>query len=117
MTSLCSCSVPARSPGRASRWSRKMRPSGRNGVTCWPMRRGPLSDEARDPMPPFDTPLELECLTLARRAREASVTLATAPTARKDRWLHRVWDTLLARKADILDANERDLAAARDHGL
>src|SRR5262245_25248113 len=68
-------------------------------------------------MTPFDTPLELECLTLARSAREASVALATAPTAQKDRWLRRVSDALLARQSDILDANERDLAAARDHGL
>lgn len=68
-------------------------------------------------MTPFDTPLETECLLLARRAREAASALATATTAAKDRWLHRAADALLAQQAAILTANERDLAAAHEHGL
>src|SRR5262245_48430553 len=68
-------------------------------------------------MTPFDTPLEMQCLLLARRTREAATALATASTAAKDRWLCRAADALLAQQAAVLAANEKDLAAARDHGL
>jgi glutamate-5-semialdehyde dehydrogenase len=68
-------------------------------------------------MTPFDTPLEMQCLLLARHAREAATALATASTAAKDRWLCRAADALLAKQGEILDANEEDLAAANLHGL
>src|SRR5436305_1306316 len=68
-------------------------------------------------MTPFDTPLDLECLLLGRRAREAASALAVAPTALKDRWLRRAADGLLSGQAAVLAANENDLASARDHGL
>lgn len=57
------------------------------------------------------------CRDMARRARDASRALATAPTSRKDRWLHRVADTLTARQEPILAANARDVAAASEYGL
>src|SRR4051812_43777484 len=63
------------------------------------------------------TDLAAACRDLARRARAAASGLATAPTAAKDRWLHRAADALEARAGDILPANERDLAAARENGL
>src|SRR5262249_50815965 len=52
-----------------------------------------------------------------RRARSASRILATAGGAAKDRWLRRAADALHQRGAEILDANERDLAATAGFGL
>lgn len=57
------------------------------------------------------------CEELGRKARAASRVLATTRSGRKDRWLHATAGALEARAAEILDANERDLAAARDAGL
>src|SRR5262245_39638128 len=68
-------------------------------------------------MSAFNTALELECLSLARRARQAATALATASTNAKDRWLHRAANALVTRQTDILSANEKDLVAARDLGL
>jgi glutamate-5-semialdehyde dehydrogenase len=68
-------------------------------------------------MTSFDSALALECLNLARRARESAGLLACESTAAKDRWLHRAADELLARQADLLAANEKDLAAAREECL
>ncbi|MGA2052436.1 MAG: glutamate-5-semialdehyde dehydrogenase [Opitutales bacterium] len=55
--------------------------------------------------------------TLGRQAREASLALATAPTARKNAALTRLAALLGERSADVLAANTRDLAAARAAGL
>jgi glutamate-5-semialdehyde dehydrogenase len=63
------------------------------------------------------TPLETQCLTLARRARDAAAALATASTAAKDRFLLRAADALTSQQAAILAANEEDLAAAGERGL
>jgi glutamate-5-semialdehyde dehydrogenase len=63
------------------------------------------------------TDLTAYCRDLARRARAAAALLASAGTAAKDRWLHRAAAALRDRQADLLAANERDLAAAREHGL
>ncbi len=57
------------------------------------------------------------CLDLARRARAASRVLATARGALKDRWLHRSAAALNERAAEVLAANERDLAGAASAGL
>jgi glutamate-5-semialdehyde dehydrogenase len=57
------------------------------------------------------------CLDLARRARVAARQLATVRGDRKDRWLRHAADALTRRAAEVLDANERDLAGARDAGL
>ena len=50
----------------------------------------------------------------ARRARIASRDLATLSTETKNRALHTAADHLLLNTRAILDANEADLAAARD---
>jgi glutamate-5-semialdehyde dehydrogenase len=48
--------------------------------------------------------------TLARQARAAASDLATAPTARKNAWLHRAAGLLTERQDTILAANAEDLA-------
>ncbi len=50
------------------------------------------------------------------RARRAAAALARAETAAKDRALRRMAANIRARKADILAANEKDVAAARAAG-
>jgi glutamate-5-semialdehyde dehydrogenase len=61
--------------------------------------------------------LQAYCLDLARRARGAARQLATAGGARKDRWLHAAAAALEQRQADVLAANERDVAGAAALGL
>src|SRR5436309_15315077 len=61
--------------------------------------------------------LSAACAELARRARSASRVLAGAGGAVKDRWLRGCADALVRRQAEVLSANERDLSAARAHGL
>ncbi|MBO0869563.1 MAG: glutamate-5-semialdehyde dehydrogenase [Micromonosporaceae bacterium] len=53
----------------------------------------------------------------ARRAREASATLATATRAAKDSALHAMADALADRTVGILAANSADLDAARGAGM
>jgi len=50
-------------------------------------------------------------------ARDASRVLASLPTATRDAALHAIADALLAREAEILEANAADLAAGREAGL
>jgi glutamate-5-semialdehyde dehydrogenase len=54
---------------------------------------------------------------LARRARAASLVLATAPTAAKNAALARLAELLPVATDALLAANAKDVAAARDHGL
>ncbi len=54
---------------------------------------------------------------LAEQARAASRKLATVTGARKIDWLHRTAESLLARSAELLAENERDLANAPGYGL
>jgi glutamate-5-semialdehyde dehydrogenase len=63
------------------------------------------------------TDLPPYCEDLARRARAAARLLATAPGARKNRWLTASAVALEKRTDDLLQANARDLAAAQEHGL
>lgn len=63
------------------------------------------------------TDLAATCRDLAGHARAAALSLATAGSAVKDRWLHRVADALLARHDALLAANARDVSAAKDAGL
>src|SRR5436305_2246047 len=65
------------------------------------------------------TPSDLPayCDDLARRARAAARRLATAPGARKNRWLTASAAALEQRGDDVLKANARDTAAAEEHGL
>ena len=62
-------------------------------------------------------PLAELCLAIARRAKAASVELATVSTAKKNAWLLASADALLTNQAAILAANERDVAAAPGFGL
>jgi len=57
------------------------------------------------------------CEDLARRARVAARTLATAPEAEKNQWLQKTAAALDSRAREILQANERDLTAAGSSGL
>jgi glutamate-5-semialdehyde dehydrogenase len=57
------------------------------------------------------------CRDLAVRARNAGRILATARAECKDRWLHRSADALEQHQNELLAANERDLAGARELGL
>jgi glutamate-5-semialdehyde dehydrogenase len=54
---------------------------------------------------------------LARRARAASLVLATVPTAAKNAALARLAELLPAATDALLAANATDVAAAKDHGL
>lgn len=54
---------------------------------------------------------------LARRARAASSPLARLSSARKDAWLHRVADALESHQDPLLQANQRDVHLASEHGL
>lgn len=61
--------------------------------------------------------LSAYCDDLGRRARAASRLLATASGARKDQWLLRSAEALVARTDEVLQANALDLAAAQERGL
>ena len=52
-----------------------------------------------------------------RAAKAASTQLATATSQQKDRGLEAVADALLARTAEVVEANARDLDAAREAGM
>ena len=67
--------------------------------------------------PPLSPDLSAYCVELARRARAAGRLLATVSGGRKNAWLHRTADALEQRSADILAANEKDVAGAADLGL
>ena len=54
---------------------------------------------------------------LALQARAASRMLATLAGAQKTEWLHRTAESLTARSAEILAANETDVANAPGYGL
>jgi glutamate-5-semialdehyde dehydrogenase len=55
--------------------------------------------------------------TLAQRARQASLILATTPAARKNAALHLLADKIDAAHSKLLEANSLDLAASRENGL
>jgi glutamate-5-semialdehyde dehydrogenase len=61
--------------------------------------------------------LPLYCDDLARRARTAARTLATAIGQRKNDWLRQAATALEARSGEILEANARDVAAAKTFEL
>jgi glutamate-5-semialdehyde dehydrogenase len=54
---------------------------------------------------------------VCRAAKAASRKLAALPTAEKDAALHAIADALVARTAEIIEANARDLEAGREAGL
>jgi glutamate-5-semialdehyde dehydrogenase len=61
--------------------------------------------------------LDKYCRDVARRARQASVQLATVTGATKTDWLHRSAELLRANHKKIDAANEQDIAAAPGYGL
>jgi glutamate-5-semialdehyde dehydrogenase len=61
--------------------------------------------------------LKSECRDLAARAKEASRLLAIAPGSAKDAWLKRAAKAVRSRSAEIIKANEGDVAAAPELGL
>jgi glutamate-5-semialdehyde dehydrogenase len=69
------------------------------------------------PETPESSELAEYCRRTAQQAREASAKLATLDTAIKDRWLVKSAEALLASAAEIISANEADLAAAPSFGL
>jgi len=58
---------------------------------------------------------EVECV--AKAVRDAAPVLAQAPTAKKDEALQAIADALDSRRAQVLQANERDLEGGRQAGL
>jgi len=61
--------------------------------------------------------LKEQILDFGRRARAGSQLLAQLPAATKNSALLAMADEIIARTAEILAANEKDLAQARAHGL
>jgi glutamate-5-semialdehyde dehydrogenase len=61
--------------------------------------------------------LESEMTALGARARAASRILAIAPRAAKDEALLAAAEALRARRAEVQDANDKDMAAARGRAL
>ena len=61
--------------------------------------------------------LEREIEQLARDTREASRVIASAGTAQKNAWLVRAGERLEVAKDAILDANQRDISAAKEKGV
>ncbi|MBW8484062.1 glutamate-5-semialdehyde dehydrogenase [Actinomadura parmotrematis] len=57
-----------------------------------------------------------EFRAVAERGKAAAAELAPLPRAAKDAALHAVADALLARSAEIVAANDKDVARARDSG-
>lgn len=63
------------------------------------------------------TELAVYCESLGRQARDAAQSLAAAHGERKNRWLILTAAALEARAEEILDANARDVAAAKEANL
>src|SRR5690348_8603492 len=61
--------------------------------------------------------LQAYCNDLGHRARAASRSLATARGAAKNRWLNLAADALRAQASAILEANAKDVDAAKKAGL
>ena len=61
--------------------------------------------------------LQQDIQDIARRAKTAAARCAELSSAQKDAWLLHAAGTLETRRAAILEANARDLAAAREKGV
>ena len=61
--------------------------------------------------------LDKYCAEVATRAKRASMELATVSRKTKDEWLRRSAQLLRENEERIVEANERDLAAAPGYGL
>jgi glutamate-5-semialdehyde dehydrogenase len=65
----------------------------------------------------FSIDLKQQILDYGQRARRAARLLGQLTAAQKNAALHAMADEILARRATILTANEKDLTAARSHNL
>lgn len=63
------------------------------------------------------TDLAALCRGLAEKAKAASQVLVSVTTEQKNRWLAAAADSLVARSAEVLAANAKDVAAAPGFGL
>jgi glutamate-5-semialdehyde dehydrogenase len=61
--------------------------------------------------------LDKYCIDVAARAKRASMSLGNVSRAKKDKWLRRSAALLRENEERIVEANERDLAAAPGYGL
>lgn len=61
--------------------------------------------------------IETLIIGIAQRARKASLELATLDTAKKNAFLELLAKTLVVATDDIIEANAKDLAAAKENGL
>src|SRR5437588_8388176 len=64
-----------------------------------------------------ESSLVASCEQLAERARRAGRVVALLPTETKNAWLTHAAAALESRHEETLQANARDLEAARDYGL
>jgi glutamate-5-semialdehyde dehydrogenase len=64
-----------------------------------------------------DPDLQTDCREIAEAARAASFVLGSLDAEIKNRWLEMSADALVTASAAIIEANERDLAAAPSYGL
>lgn len=58
-----------------------------------------------------------DLIQMGKKAREAAVVLSVLPTTKKNQALCHAAEALLAAKADILEANAADVAAAKEAGI
>lgn len=63
------------------------------------------------------TDLKAYCLEVARRAKQAAARMGTILGRQKNEWLRLGAKLLRERQAEVLEANERDVAAAPEFGL
>ncbi|MFP4055469.1 MAG: glutamate-5-semialdehyde dehydrogenase [Candidatus Brocadiia bacterium] len=84
----------------------------RGHCTARPGRRAPGPAEETTAT---ETPMDIR--QTASSARQCAARLATAPTESKNAALHAMADLLAERRAEVLAANEEDMAAAADEGL
>ena len=61
--------------------------------------------------------LQAYCEAMARRASDAAAELVAVSGEQKQRWLARVVELLRERESALIEANQRDIAAAGDFGL
>lgn len=65
----------------------------------------------------MSTATTFDLTELGKKAQEASRTLATLPTAKKDEALQAMADELMARSDEVLEANAEDIEDARAEGM
>ena len=61
--------------------------------------------------------IDQQCRTLAVAANQAAFQLLQATTEQKNAWLHACAERIIEAQSTLIEANNRDLAAAPDYGL